>query len=234
MKLKLYAIITARKNSKGIKNKNLKKINNDDLVTNQIKILKKSGIAKIFISSDSNKILNKANKFNNIFKIKRPKKFSNDNSPSELAIFHLLKYLKFKNDLPDFLFISQPTSPFLTIANIKKSISILKKRTELGSLISIVKVPHKYHFENQRILKKDNLIEFLFDRKNHTRQSKIQTYVHGNLFIVSVKKFLKQKKILAEPIFSFVLNNNLEALDIDEMYDLKLARVISKNKAKLL
>ena len=58
-KFKVIALIPAKKNSKGLKNKNLKKLNNISLVELSIIESKKSKlIDKIYLSSDSDKILN--------------------------------------------------------------------------------------------------------------------------------------------------------------------------------
>ena len=76
MKSKTYSIILARGGSKGIKNKNLVKINNKPLIFWTIfQSLKSKKIDEVWVSSDSKKILSISKKIGaNI--IKRPKKFS--------------------------------------------------------------------------------------------------------------------------------------------------------------
>ena len=64
-KKKILAIIPARSGSKGIKNKNLKKINNISLVGHAIECLKKiKEIDYIHISTDGKKTYNEAKKYN--------------------------------------------------------------------------------------------------------------------------------------------------------------------------
>ena len=59
----IYALITARKNSKGIKNKNLLKINNKSLFQISINNAKKTKIFdKIFCSTDSKYMIKIAKK----------------------------------------------------------------------------------------------------------------------------------------------------------------------------
>ena len=65
------------------------------------------------------------------------------------------------------------------------------------------------------------------------KTKKINTFVHGNIFAVRTDEFIKQKRILAEPIYSLKLTNNWEALDIDNSEDIKLARVILDNIKKM-
>ena len=59
----IFSIILARKNSQGIKNKNLKIVNGKPLIYWSIKSSKNSKLVnKTFVSSDSKKILNYSKK----------------------------------------------------------------------------------------------------------------------------------------------------------------------------
>ena len=58
MKKKIFAFIFARKNSKRVKNKNIRKINNSELINYTFDLAKKIKlIDKIFVSTDSKKLL---------------------------------------------------------------------------------------------------------------------------------------------------------------------------------
>ena len=86
MKKKIPCIVLARKNSKGIKNKNRINLNGKPLIQHTIDHLKKVKlIYYIVISTDDNKIANISK--NNCFTIfPRPKKLSNDYATSEVAL----------------------------------------------------------------------------------------------------------------------------------------------------
>ena len=74
--LKVIALIPAKENSKGLKNKNIKKLNNLTLVEIAILASTKSQIIdQTYISTDSSKILNIGKKYK-INTIKRKKKDS--------------------------------------------------------------------------------------------------------------------------------------------------------------
>ena len=78
-----HSIILARGGSKGIKNKNLKKINGKPLLYWSINSSLKSKLIKnTWVSSDSNRILNFAKKCGAKI-IKRPKNLSGDRNSSE-------------------------------------------------------------------------------------------------------------------------------------------------------
>ena len=89
----VIALILCRGNSKGIKNKNIKSFSGKPLMYWTIKSLKESKIIKkIYISSDSNEILNYAEK-HKIITIKRPKSLATSRSQSEKAIEHAIKVI---------------------------------------------------------------------------------------------------------------------------------------------
>ena len=100
--------IPARGGSKGIKNKNLKKILNRTLLEISIDHAKKSNIFDlILVSSDSSKILNIAKK-SHVSIYKRSKKNSSDISSTDDALYETLKNF---NSNCDYIVILQVTSP---------------------------------------------------------------------------------------------------------------------------
>lgn len=226
--MNFYALILARKGSKGIKNKNLRYLKkNLTLVKNSVLIAKKSKVFKeIYCSTNSKKIIENLKK-TPVKIIKRPNKLAKDNTAADEVVSHFYLYLKKKHiKFPDVVFLLQPTSPFLQSKTIKSIISKYKKIKRANSIISIIKVPHKYHYLNQRSVKKDSKINFIFKNRDKfkQRQQKKEMYCHGNIFTFKTNSFLKSKKILNHPIYSVKLKNFRESIDIDEYQDLLLAR----------
>ena len=123
MKKKDLILICARKGSKGIKNKNLKRVGKIQLFIHSIKIAKKlQNKYEIFVSSDSKKIINLSKK-ENVNTILRSSKLSNDKTPEILVWKDALK--KFKKKflyLPKKIIILPPTSPLRKLNDIKKCI----------------------------------------------------------------------------------------------------------------
>ena len=78
--MKIICAITARKGSKGIKNKNIIKINNIPLIEYTLQAVSKSLIKKILLLTDSTKIKNIAKKYSINTSYIRPKHTSNDKS----------------------------------------------------------------------------------------------------------------------------------------------------------
>ena len=83
VKKNFLCIITARANSKGIKNKNLQKINNKELIYYPIKAaLGSKLIDDVVVSTDSPKIAKISKAYGAKVPFIRPKKYAQDLSPS--------------------------------------------------------------------------------------------------------------------------------------------------------
>ena len=145
-KYSILAIIPARGGSKGIKNKNLKKINGKSLVNLSIECLKKvSFIDKIVVSTDSFKILKESQKLGVDTPFKRPKKLSGDLIGDFAVLNHALtqteKIYKKKYNI---ILMIQPTSPSRKPSNIKKVITTIVDNN-YDSVWTINKISKKYN-----------------------------------------------------------------------------------------
>ena len=120
--MKVLCTICARGGSKGIKNKNIKKINKKPLIDITLTQAKKSKIfSDIIVSSDSSKILSVSKKHKVILH-KRSKKLSSDKSPKIPVIRDALKFAEKKHrKTPDSSLILLQRGSKLKIIATKKS-----------------------------------------------------------------------------------------------------------------
>ena len=111
--MNFWAIITARKGSKRLKNKNIKKLVNKPLIEYTYINTRDTILDKIILSTDCDISINIAQKYKHIeIPFKRPSELSEDNSTSIDVVKHCLNFYKNKNiKLPDYVLILQPTSP---------------------------------------------------------------------------------------------------------------------------
>ena len=90
----MLAIIPARRGSKGLKDKNIKLINNKPLICYTIEAaIKSKKVKDIFISTDDKRIVKIAKKYNIKIPFLRPKKLSSDTSPVIQTYLHTVDYL---------------------------------------------------------------------------------------------------------------------------------------------
>ena len=223
-KPKYFAIIPARKGSKGIKNKNLIKISNKPLVTIAIDIALKAKIFdKIILSSDSNKILNIA-KRNKIILDKRPKKLSTKFSPSIDTIKYLIK--KYNIHLNDFIFILEPTSPLRNIKDILKAKKLLtnKKIDTVCSFTTSWTNPYRTWKKNH-----SKMINYTSVGKKFLPRQQLPNFYQATGHIIAFKLKKKLKSILSNNL-NFIMVEKERAIDIDNLLDYKICKLIYEKK----
>ena len=144
-----------------------KKINNKPLIFYPIQTAKKSKyIKEVFLTSDSNKIINIAKKYGAIAPFNRPKNISGDNSRDIEYLKHFIKYMNYKENVA--IVILQPTTPFREVKIIDKAIEIfMKKKGDSLRSVSLAKeTPYKMW------LKKGSLMEPFLGMKNINQTTK--------------------------------------------------------------
>jgi len=215
------AIIPARGGSKGIKNKNLKKINNKTLIQITFDAIIDSKIFnEVVITSDSNEILDHGRKIG-AKTIKRPKKYSTDNAPSELAVSHILRAGNY-GDISN-LGLFQPTSPLRTHNHIKKAFNLFTNN-KCKSLISVSSLDSKYlklFYETEQDLNSISPeLPFM------PRQKLPRAYLpNGAIYLSKFSHFIKNQSFASNKMGIFKMSIK-SSLDIDTPKDLRLAKKI--------
>tara|TARA_B100000287_G_scaffold336715_1_gene322414 strand:- start:1045 stop:1734 length:690 start_codon:yes stop_codon:yes gene_type:complete len=133
--MNIVAIIPARGNSKGIKNKNIINFCDKPLIywTIQQSLGSKYINENVYVSSDSEEILNLSNSYGARI-IKRPEELSTDNSTSEIALLHAINNIEKTTNI-DLVVFLQCTSPLRESGDIDNAIEYFIKN-ELDSLFS--------------------------------------------------------------------------------------------------
>ena len=172
--MQILAFVPARGGSKSIKNKNLTKLCGKPLIKYTFETLKKlKSNIKPFISSDDKNVLSYAKKNNFNTSYIRPKKLSTSNSNVVDAIFHAVDWLKYKYDyVPNAILLLEPTNPIRNITEIKRAISLFKKKN-INSLASVCELKH-HPFESIEIKKKN----WSFLRRPKKK------FIRGNNFLI--------------------------------------------------
>jgi N-acylneuraminate cytidylyltransferase len=130
----LVGLIPARSGSKGIKLKNLAKVGDRSLLQIGIQKLIDSECDKVIVSSDSNEILDIAEKSGAIGHL-RNDVLSNDDSSTFALVKHLIDSKFFTSE--DVLALHQVTSPFLKSESIKGAVNkLVSSNGEIKSIFS--------------------------------------------------------------------------------------------------
>lgn len=226
----ILGIILARKGSKRIKNKNLKKICKRPLLWWTIDSAKKCKyINEIYVSSDSLKILNYS-KNHKVKTIKRPKNISNNLATKKDVIYHALNYLKNKQNYFDYLVYLQPTSPLRTSKHIDYSLSKIFKK-KISGLVSVLQQADENLWEIK--VKNNKIYNDIKKNKNFSKRSQDLKKIYkpnGAIFIFNLNKLKYKNQFDISKGFEVYEMDRLSSIDIDDDYDFNLADLILKKR----
>lgn len=224
--MKFLGIIPARGGSKGLKNKNIFKINKKTLIEYTFDQLKGVKIDKIIVSSDSKKILKIAKKYKNLSLAIRPKKLATDKSLVINTIKYHIKKEQEKNFFYDYILLLSPTSPLRTKKQLLKAINIVKKKRP-DSLVSVERLNKPLEWL-LKLNKKGNLIEYMGNGKAIGNRQNKKTYFfpNGAIYIIKTNKVSANKYYFKKTI-PFEMNFKT-SLDIDSKEDIKKFKFYNK------
>ena len=218
-----HSIILARGGSKGIKNKNLILLKNKPLIYWSIfRSLNSKKIDYTWVSSDSNKILKVAKKFGARV-IKRPKIYAGDNSSSESAWAHAIRFIEQKKIKIDIIVGIQPTSPIRDQKDFDKAIKTFTTK-KLDSLFSanMTNDTNFWIFKNKKLIANYN-----YKKRKMRQQSNKKFLENGSFYIFNKKNFFKHHCRLFGKI-GFYLTKKINSFQIDDLEDLKLIQTLIK------
>lgn len=226
----IYCYIPARGGSKGIKKKNLVELKEKPLLQHSIEFaveLKDNNlISEIFVSSDSEEILNFSSSFQNINLIKRPKSLSGSESRSVDGIIDLIRKTSYIKD-SDAIMTLQPTSPYRSVLDFQKAIRLFNTEN-LNSVISVsydetLSLNILYTMtKNNRCIPLD-----INHNKGIRRQDDSGLLVrNGSLYLTKVRHILEKKSLIGDET-GFVQMNRKNSINIDTYEDLEFARQIT-------
>ena len=197
MKIKILALILARKNSKRLPKKNLRKIGKKTLVEWSIESAKNIiGIVDILVSTDDEKIIKIAKKNGAIAPWLRPKHLSHDNTSSEDTALHALNWYEKNISKINGLLLLQPTTPFRSKKFLRKAIQIFKKNNK-KTIVSVSKILNGKKFK--------------------------KSIINGSFYLTSPKRFRKNKNFEKKNFYPILIKKKQECVDINTKKDLNLA-----------
>jgi len=230
MKKKIIGIIPAREGSKEIKLKNLQRIGNKSLLQIAIEESSKSKlIDNLILTSESEKIINHAKKFNINIPFTRSKKLAGDKSKTfDVIRDALLRCEKIYDTKYDIAVVLQPTTPFRKYETIDKAIKKLIKNN-LDACISIKKTSYPTEWN----LKIDNdILTNIVPRGNlvSRRQDSIKSYQPaGSVYVLTTKCLMNLKNLLPNKNTSGIIVSEKEGINIDNKDQLDYARYLYKS-----
>ncbi|MFD2670552.1 acylneuraminate cytidylyltransferase family protein [Marinicrinis sediminis] len=226
------AIIPARGGSKGVPNKNIRKLGGKPLIAWTIEAaLRATRLSRIIVTTDSPSIAAAAVRAGVPHPLIRPASLAADDTPMRDVILHTLDQVaQTDSQLPEGFVLLQPTSPFRTAVHIDEAITLFESRTCL-SVVGVTQAS-EHPYLMKRIDKHGALRSLFPTDKSITRRQDFPPYylVNGSIYACQTEAFLACGEVKdCQPCLPYVMDAFC-SLDIDTERDLHQARVQMRQK----
>lgn len=223
-------IILAKKNSKGLTNKNIKNFFGKPLIYHTIKpVLDSKLFDRVIVSTDSPLIQKISIKYGAEAPFLRPKNLSSYKSSYSDALVHALNWIKENYKKYEYVYYTYPTNPLRIKEDIIKAHRELQNNSKLDLVASVAEDRHPIFWSGS--LKKNlSLRNFIHKKYCKNRQELPKTYhIDGSIFFGKWDVFYKRKNFYSVNSKAIVIPS-IRSIDIDDIFDFELAKLLKKFK----
>lgn len=221
MKANFFGIIPARGGSKGVKNKNIRLVNNKPLIQYTIEASQNSQkLSSFIVSTDSEEIAAIARSLGASVPFIRPREYAADETPMTAVIDHAVKWLEdHTRKTTDYLVLLQPTTPFRSAEDIDRAIDLISKNRDADCLISCYDASH-VHPSIMYVRHGQSLSPYTDDLQIKRRQEFQPVYVrNGCIYIIKRDFFERERRLVNEAPLGYIMPR-WKSINIDEEFDL--------------
>lgn len=233
MKPFVLGAIFARGGSKGIPHKNIKLLNEKPLIAYAVETgLSVKLIDALIVSTDDLKIARVARPYGAQVPFMRPKNLATDHSPELLSWQHAIEsYEEQTGHKVDVLVSIPTTSPLRKKEDVEACLLKLLK-TDADVVITVREAERSPYFNMVKMDKKGNARLVISLNKAVTRrQQSPKVYDMTTVAYAARASFIRKTKSLFDGKVKAVVIPQERALDIDTMFDFKVAEFLIKRKA---
>lgn len=214
-------VVPARGGSKGIPKKNIYPINGKPLLEYTLDVFSQANIeGDMVVSTDSEDIVEVAQKYKNVFVVKRPDELAADNAGMEETLMHALSVMEKQTGKNyDTIITAQPTSPLRRATTIREFIREFEDYNgEYDAQLTFSETKTDFWIRNT-----NGELERLFPNASRRRQERNSLYIENSmLYITKVSALKTQNSVLGTRARGFIIDN-IEGLDINEWNDIIMA-----------
>lgn len=229
--MRILGLIPARGGSKGIPNKNSKKLLGKPLLNYTIESARQSKLlSEVVFSSEDDKLIALAKSSGVKVPFVRPVELATDTASSIDVVKHAVLEMSKQGQEFDAVCLLQVTNPFRSATLIDEAIAkFIEGKTD--SLISVLEVPHEYN-PHWVFTKNSNKYLELATRDNEIikrRQDLPKAYYRdGSIYLTKTEVLLNQNSLYGESINYIVADKN-QHVNIDSEEDWAKAEIIAKS-----
>lgn len=227
----VLGIIPARSGSKRVPNKNVRELGEKPLLAHTIEQAALSSVLdRCLISTDDEEIAAVAREYNGDVPFLRPDHLATDTASSADVVAHALEWIHEQGHGPSIVVLLQVTTPFRTSTDIDEAIEKLQRSPEAKSLLAVTeyRAPPEWAFEtNEEGCLQSHFSEYDMwdDRSNRSQDTTPLYHPNGAVFAGRADPFLEDPGFYKRPTIPYEMPAE-RSLDIDEPYDLELARAL--------
>ena len=223
------AVIPARSGSKGLVDKNIKKLCDKPLIAYTIEAAINSGIFDcVHVSTDSKKYAEIAKIYGADVPFLRGVEFATDTANIPDAVKEALhNYSKIGRKF-DVVAILQPTTPLRSSKDICNAYQLFCDK-EAISVVSVCEVDYSPFLCNT--IKEDLSLNGFTNIKGEIRRQDIDTYyrINGGIYMMNVDVLNNMKELYGSRSYAYIMDKR-NSIDIDDEFDFQLAEYIMSRK----
>ena len=221
--------IPARSGSKGVHDKNIRKINDSPMLSIAVtEALNSNFLDKVIVSTDSPTYAQIAESAGAWVPFLRPTELSEDDSSIIEVLNYTLSRLETEFQISiDCFVLLEPNLPFRKRKHIDAAMDLYstKKYSSVVSVKQLNKKPENIFVKQEDILKRF-IQSPLIEHKNRQEMENL-CRLNSAIYIIGREKFQNQQRLVVDPT-GYVEMTEEESINIDTPVDLKLAQLIAK------
>lgn len=213
------ALIPARCGSRGVPDKNIRRIGGESLLARTIRVAREAGIfARIFVSTDSEAYAAEAAREGVETPWLRPAALASDSALVADTILHTLETFAGRGEPFDTLALLEPTSPLRRPEDVSRVVAAAEAE-EWDAAFTVSAVPAQYHPLKQFRLDNNGAARFVMSdaSPNVNRQSLSRTFIrNGIAYAVRVPAFLETGSIHATRARAIEIDRPVISIDTED------------------
>lgn len=230
--MKSIAIIPARSGSKGLKDKNIKKIADKPLLAYSIEAAIQSAcFQEVMVSTDSEMYAEIAEQYGAKVPFLRSEENASDHADSWMVVQEVLEQYNKSGYQFDTVCLLQPTSPLRTSEDIINAYCDLLQR-KADAITSVCEVDHSPNW-SMILPENHSLKQFRNDAKSSLQRQKLDKYyrLNGAIYIRKIQYACEKVDVRNDREFAYIMDRQ-RSIDIDTIDDFEYAEYLMKKLKK--
>lgn len=214
----ISTVLTVRKGSERVKNKNLKPFYQKNLLAYKIEtLLKVKSIKKIIVNTDSEEAIKIANEYGVSYH-RREAYYASSECPNSEFWGHIAE-----NTKTEYILFTHCTNPLIKIDTYEKMIeTFYKEKNKFDSFNSVTEVKEFLILQNKPL-------NFEFSKAPNSQNLPDVIKLNFAINILSTNLMRKKKSLIGDNPFFYKINE-IESFDINTVNDFEFAEYLFKNR----